>query len=429
MDNQFNNFYVQQPSPKKKWGFGHGFGFGILTGGILLLVALGIILMLYSRFSSQHVVIGDHGAQTVQMTDILDEETVERLDELTEYMDVYFYEGYDTDVVQDSLCKGLIDGLGDPYSVYYTEEEYEEMQIDTTGEYYGIGAGLTQDPNTMEVTVNKIYSGTPSEEAGLKEKDIILYVDDIEATSMELTELVQNIRGEEGTSVFIQVYRPSTDKILEFDVERRNVELPSVEGKMLSNNIGYIEILEFQTNTATQFKTLLEELESQDMEGLIVDVRANPGGTVNSVVSILDILLPEGIVMYMEDKYGDRDNFYSDSSCVDYPIVVLMDENSASASEIFAGAIKDYNYGTLVGKTTFGKGIVQSVFPIDDGGALKITTARYFTPNGSYIHGVGIEPDIEIDYEYSGPEDEEYDMQYDSQVQKAIEVMNEELSK
>jgi carboxyl-terminal processing protease len=357
------------------------------------------------------------------ISEVLDDSTVNKLSEITSYIRAYYMDEYDVEDLQNSLIAGYVDGLGDKYTVYYTPEEYADLRISTTGTYYGIGAGLQQDPDTMQVTVTKIYKGTPSEDAGLKENDILLYVDDIEATSMELTLLVQKIRGEEGTTVHLQVYRPSTAETLEFDVERKNVVLPSVEGEMLSGNIGYIAIGEWQDNTPEQFKEIVAELEKKGMESMIIDVRSNPGGLLDSVVEVLDYILPKGTVVYTEDKYGQRKTYSSDADCLQYPMAVLINGNSASASEIFAGAIKDYSYGTLIGTTTFGKGIVQSIFTLPDGDALKVTTAKYFTPNGNYIHGVGIDPDIELEYEYSGPTDEAYDMQYDNQLQKAIQIL------
>ena len=360
------------------------------------------------------------------LSEVFDEKTISKLSELTSYINAYYMDDYDVSDVQESLLAGYVSGLGDKYTVYYTPEEYEDLQISTTGTYYGIGAGLQQKVDTMQVTVSKVYSGTPSEEVGLKENDIILYVDDIDATSMELTLLVQKIRGEEGTTVHLQVYRPSTGETLDFDVPRRNVSLPSVEGQMLDNNIGYIMISEWQKGTADQFKTIVEELAGEGMESMIIDVRSNPGGLLNSVVDVLDYILPKGTVVYTEDKYGNRQNYTSDKECLNYPMAVLINGNSASASEIFAGAIRDYNYGTLIGTTTYGKGIVQSIFNLSGGDALKVTTAKYFTPNGSYIHGVGIDPDIELEYEYSGPTDEAYQMQYDNQLQKAIELLSGE---
>ena len=250
-------------------------------------------------------------------------------------------------------------------------------------------------------------------------------MEDIEATSMEVSALVQHIRGEEGTIVHMVIYRESTGETLEFDVERRNVVLPSIEGEMLEDGIGYIQILEFQSNTDEQFQEMIEKLTKEGMKGMIIDVRANPGGLLSSVVNMLDYVLPEGLLTYIEDKYGNRNEYTSGASCIDMPIVILVDENSASASEIFAGAMKDYKYATLVGKTTFGKGIVQNIIPLSDGDAIKLTTAKYFTPKGNYIHGTGISPDVEVDYEYSGPEDEDYSKQYDSQFIKGLEVLKE----
>lgn len=360
------------------------------------------------------------------LSEVLDEKTISKLSELTSYINAYYMDDYNISEVQESLLAGYVSGLGDKYTVYYTPEEYEDLQISTTGTYYGIGAGLQQNADTMQVTVSKVYAGTPSEEAGLKENDVILYVDDIDVTTMELTLLVQKIRGEEGTTVHLQVYRPSTGKTLDFDVPRKNVSLPSVEGQMLDNHIGYIAIAEWQKGTADQFKTIVEELAGEGMESMIIDVRSNPGGLLSSVVDVLDYILPKGTVVYTEDKYGNRQNYTSDKECLNYPMAVLINGNSASASEIFAGAIRDYNYGTLIGTTTYGKGIVQSIFNLSGGDALKVTTAKYFTPNGSYIHGVGIDPDIELEYEYSGPTDEAYQMQYDNQLQKAIELLSGE---
>jgi len=204
--------------------------------------------------------------------------------------------------------------------------------------------------------------------------------------------------------------------------------LPSVDYAMLENGIGYILIESFESDTAHQFELAVEDLTAQGMCAMILDVRYNPGGLITSVVDIADQILPEGLVVYIEDKAGNRDNYKSDGATfIDMPIAVLINEDSASASEILAGAIKDYDYGTLIGTTTFGKGIVQSVFPLPDGDAVKLTTAKYFTPNGNYIHEVGIAPDIELEYEYLDPEGEVYDRAYDNQILKAIEVLETEL--
>ena len=406
------------------------FGFGLILGIVIGCLVLGIGgvagMGIYANTTGNYLIISPKGVTQTSDNKVLNRKTIGKIEELLAYIDLYYNDEYDADDVRDAIYEGTLSGLGDPYSVYYTADDYKDLQISTSGNYYGIGAGLMQNAKTMEVTVSKVYEGTPAEDAGLEDGDQILKVDDVEATSMELSNLVKKIRGEEGTTVHLQIYRESSGETLEVDVKRANVDLPSVSYEMLDGSIGYIQISEFQSNTAEQFKAAVKDLQSQDMKSMIVDVRSNPGGLITSVVDILDQILPEGTVVYTEDKYGKRENYTSDSNCLKLPIAVLVNENSASASEIFAGAIKDYNYGTLIGVKTFGKGIVQTVYPLEDGDAIKITTAKYYTPNGNYIHKVGITPDIEVEYNYSGPKDEKYDKKYDNQLQKAIEVLQDE---
>ena len=419
------NVYVKEA--KKGPGFGLGIVLGILAGALITGIGVFAGFTLYARTTGSVVTMGQDGAVAVSDSELLDEDFTDKVEELLAYVEYYYTGEVDIEEMQNEMLHSLVDSLGDPYSVYYDEAEYADMQITTTGEYYGIGAGLSQALDTMEVTISKVYSGTPAEEAGLLKGDQILYVEDIDATTMELSDLVTHIRGEAGTSVHLQILRD--EEVLEFDVERRNVVLPSVEGQMLDNDMGYIIISEWQTNTPDQFTEYYEKLEAEGMKGLIVDVRSNPGGLLTSVVSVLDYLLPEGTVVYCEDKYGNRQDYTSDASCKDIPMVVLVDGSSASASEIFAGAMKDYEAATLVGTTTFGKGIVQSMFSLEDNDAIKVTTAKYYTPAGNYIHEVGIDPDVELEYEWLGPEDATvYDMQYDNQLQKAIEVLGELMS-
>ena len=415
--------------PEKKESFfkKHGFFFGVLTSMICFaLVCFGFKAVF--GMTGQLLVIGEKGISTINGAAILDDKVAEKIDEIYSYMNIYYYGEFEKEDIYNSLYSGVLESLEDPYSVYYTPEEYQDMQVSTSGKYVGIGAGVSQDLTTMEVTISKVYRGTPSEEAGLKNGDMILSVEDIQATSVEVSELVQYIRGEEGTTVHMVIYRPSTGETLEFDVERRHVVLPSIEGEMLEDGIGYIQITEFQDETDEQFAEMVSQLKKEGAKGLVIDVRANPGGLLRTVVNLLDQILPEGLLVYVEDKYGNRDNYTSNAKCLDMPIVVLTDENSASASEIFAGALKDYEYATLVGKTTYGKGIVQNIIRLSDGDAMKLTIAKYFTPKGNDIHKVGVTPDVEVDYEYSGPEDESYDKQYDSQFLKAVEIMKEKLA-
>lgn len=416
-----------EENQKKRSGFGSGMFVGFLLGILLLGIGVTVGVHVYTTSTNQYLVISPSGVKKTAESNILTNKTVKKIDELMSYIDLYYNDDCDEDDIRNAIYAGTLEGLGDPYSVYYTADEYKDMQISTSGKYYGIGAALGQDAKTKEVTISKVYEGTPAEEAGLRDGDQIVKVNDTVSTSEELSDLVQKIRGEEGTTVHLKIYRASTKKTFEVDVERKNVELPSITSKMLDGGIGYIQISEFQSKTEEQFKSALADLKKQGMKSLIVDVRSNPGGLITAAANILDQILPKGTVVYTEDKYGKREDYTSDSKCLKCPIAILVNENSASASEIFAGAIKDYNYGTLIGTKTFGKGIVQTVFPLEDGDAVKITTAKYYTPKGNYIHGVGIEPDINLTYKYSGPEDETYDMKYDNQVQKAIKVLTEKM--
>lgn len=273
------------------------------------------------------------------------------------------------------------------------------------------------------MTILHVYPGTPAEEAGVKDGDMIVKVGEIAGDSMELSELVTHIKGEEGTTVHLELLREGEENHVELDVVRRQIEVPTVQHQMLQGNVGFVQVSEFSESTPEQFEAALQELQGQGMKSVIVDLRDNPGGVLQSVCKMLDLFLPEGVLVYTEDKYGNRTDFKSDKTCMEIPMAVLINGNSASASEIFAGAIKDYKYGTLVGTTSFGKGIVQTIVPMDDGSAVKVTMAKYFTPNGNYIHDVGISPDIELEYEYQGEQGEEYDPMHDNQVLKALETL------
>lgn len=412
-----------QPEPDKSQ-----FRKGILIGiaGTLLIVMLVAIML--GAFEKKDVLPEEINQSSVEDSkeestqDVISNEDVqEKAGELADILDQYYYEDIDEDALVEGMYAGMVEGVGDPYTCYYTEDEYQSLTETTSGTYYGIGAVLTQNMNTNVVTILHVYPGTPAEEAGVRDGDVIVKVDDVEGDSMELSELVKHIKGEEGTTVHLQLLREKD--YLEFDVERRQIDIPTVEYQMLEGNIGLIQISEFSDNTPDQFDEAIKELQSQGMESMIVDLRDNPGGVLQSVCAMLDEILPEGTVVYTEDKYGNRTDYDSDDSCLEIPMAVLINENSASASEIFAGAIKDYDYGTLIGTTSFGKGIVQSIIPLGDGSAIKVTMAKYFTPKGNYIHEKGIEPDIELEYEYLGDTSVTYDPMQDNQILKAIEVL------
>lgn len=427
MDTQ--NFQPEQEKVKQKSDkseFRRGIAAGMLGMLLVVVIAATVIGVFWKKDVLQEKISEAGSEESTQEStkDTISSTQVEKkAGIIADILDQYYYEDIDEDALVDGMYAGMVEGIGDPYTCYYTADEYSSLMETTSGTYYGIGAVLTQDAETNVVTILHVYSGTPAEEAGVKDGDVIVKVDDVEGNSMELSELVKHIKGEEGTTVHLQLLREGEEDYLDLDVERRQVEIPTVEYQMLEGKIGLIQISEFSDNTPGQFDEAIKELQGQGMEAMIVDLRNNPGGVLQAVCTMLDEILPEGTMVYTEDKYGNRSDYDSDESCLDIPMAVLINENSASASEIFAGAIKDYEYGTLIGTTSFGKGIVQSIIPLEDGSAVKVTMAKYFTPKGNYIHEKGIEPDIELKYEYQGDKNAEYDPMQDNQVLKAIEIL------
>ncbi len=323
--------------------------------------------------------------------------------------------------LKEFLIKGYVSGLGDPYSVYYDKEETDSLLEATQGKFSGIGVSITQDYNTGDMTFVNVYEEGAGAEAGFRAGDILYKVDGEDVTGQDLNNVVVKIKGEEGTKVEITVLRGEKMEEYTATATRKLVEVHTVEHAMREDGIGYIKITEFDSVTYDQFASALEELESQGMKGLVIDLRNNPGGNLDTVCEILDLILPEGTIVSTKDKNGKGDTYTSDEERkLELPMSVLTNGNSASASEIFAGAIQDYGVGTLVGTTTFGKGIVQQIFPLTDGTSIKLTISEYFTPNGRNIHGTGIDPDVEVEYEYNEEEPTK-----DSQLEKAIEIVNE----
>lgn len=403
---------------KKKAGFLPGLLAGILVTAVVFLI---VILVLVSRFKAQ---IGAQSKETKMSA--LSEEAISKISALEGLIELHYLGEIDPEAEENGLYKGLVDALGDPYSEYYTAEEYEDNFTRVTKQYYGIGATLTQDPDTNLVSVVYVYPDTPAERSGLKIGDILYSVDGIEGSSVTLDEYVDMIRGEAGSSIHAVVVRE--DEEFETDIMREEITLPTVQYEMLDEEIGYIYISNFALNTSEEFEEAVDDLTSQGMEAMIIDIRYNPGGILSSVVKILDDILPQGTVVYTEDKYGKRNDEVSDEEHqMQLPIAVLINENSASASEILAGALRDYGYGTLIGTRTYGKGVVQQTFTLDDGSAVKLTIEEYFTPEGENINGKGIAPDIELEYEFLGQEEDEYDYSLDNQIQKAVEVLKEQL--
>lgn len=403
------------------------FGKGIALGALMTLALCLLVFFVIPVVQLQRIESSQKTQQAAQTDDsrLLTQPVESKIERLADVIDQLYYEDVDKEDLVEGLYKGLLEGVGDPYTAYYTPEEYKELMISATSSLSGIGIVMQQDPDTMQVSVNYVYEGSPAEKAGILAGDLIVQAEDVMATSMELSEFATHIRGDEGTTVHLKLYRYGKG-YLELDVERAIIDVPTLKGEMLDDGIGYIRIAEFGEKTAEEFADAVSELEAQGMTAMIVDLRNNPGGMVDSVTKLLDQILPEGVVVWTEDKNGNKKEYTSDAACLDYPMAVLINENSASSSEIFAGAIRDYDYGTLIGTKTFGKGIVQSIRRLADGSAIKLTTSRYFTPNGQNIHGEGIEPDIELEYEYLVQDATEYDMMDDNQILKAIEVLKKE---
>lgn len=332
----------------------------------------------------------------------------------------YALEMVDAQTLENGVYQGMISALDDPYSAYYSAEEMQEQQNKIEGVYYGIGAYVRYDSEMGFARLGEIFAGSPAEESGLSEGDLIIKVDDTYTKDMALDEVVSMIKGEEGTTVVLTIMREGEPDALEIEVERREVPKQTVTFEMLENDIAYIRISEFDKVTVEQFTESLAMAKGSEMLGLILDLRDNPGGNLAAVIDVARKLLPEGLVVYTEDKAGNRQDYSCDGENeLTVPMVVLVNGGSASASEVLAGAIKDYEKGKLLGTTTFGKGIVQKYLAMSDGSAVKLTTSKYYTPNGNNIHGIGIEPDevLELDYEKYLTEG------YDNQLERAKELL------
>lgn len=395
---------------------------GIAIGFAATLIVIQAV-MLGNRFLTENA-----GKEKTGQIDLTDREVQEKLTEIETLMNNYYLDELNSDQIETWLYKGAVAGLGDPYAAYYTEEEYQSLRDSTNGSYCGIGVEISQNISTGIVTITRVFEDGPAMEAGLRPGDVLYKVGDFEATGEDLTMIVSKIKGEEDTEVQISIVREGEEDYLEFQVKRRTIEIQTVGSAMLEDQIGYISITSFDDVTTEQFTKALDELESQGIRGLVVDLRDNGGGLVSSVCAILDRLLPEGLIVYTEDKYGNREEQTSDAEhYFDKPLAVLVNGNSASASEIFAGAIKDYEIGTLVGTKTYGKGIVQKIYPLSDGTAVKLTVSKYYTPKGNNIHEIGIEPDVEIDLEEELKKKIVISLEEDNQLQKAVEVLEQEI--
>ena len=380
--------------------------------GALAVSCLGKVALAGAGFARKGSVLGDR-------------KCTGKLAYLESMIDDYYLGDKDEEKLKEGLYTGLIYGLDDPYSRYYTAEEYEEENSSNQGTYVGIGI-LMEKNAEGGVKIVKCYEGGPGEAAGLKKGDIISAIDGEDITDKETSDVADMIRNSEKDSVVLTVHREDVEDVMEITVQITDVELPSVFHEMLDQKIGYIRITEFKGVTCEQYKTAFADLEDQGMERLIVDLRDNPGGLLDQVCDILREILPEGLIVYTEDKDGNREEETCDGKNeLQIPLAVLVNESSASASEIFAGAVQDYGIGTIVGTTTYGKGVVQSIRQLSDGSAVKLTVANYYTPNGNNINKIGIKPDVEaaLDTSLLNKDKDEITHEEDNQLQEAIKVV------
>lgn len=432
---------------------------GVLVGALVTAFAGLVIVGIAAGISiiGHTVMDGQSMAGIIESSGSPEEEALNlqrignKLDLLEQVVDNYFLfeEDVDTEQMEAGIYKGMLAGLEDPYTTYYTAEEYRAMTEETEGVYCGIGVQVSQNLETGIITILRVFPGSPAEEAGLKKGDILYKVGALDVYDQELDTLVsQYIRGEEGTFVDLTVLRDGEE--ISATVERRMVESVTVEAQLLPDKTGYVMVTQFDLVTADQFISAVDSLEKQGMERLVIDLRDNPGGVVDACVKMAAYLLPEdqyeGTILSTADKNGKGDRYYcqggkllfegsgsnpeypmDDGHELDMPIAVLINGMSASASEVFAGALRDYGMATLVGTTSFGKGIVQVLLPLDDGSAVKVTIAHYYTPAGHDIHKKGLEPDVEIELELDEDLIGQYDvpLDRDNQVQKAIEVLKQ----
>ena len=381
---------------------------GVLTGILVVTLAVGGVKFVQQR----------------QYNGVLsDSSHVQKIEYLEKLIDQEYLGEVDNDEMAEGVYAGLVYGLGDVYSRYYTADEYAQETASTDGAYAGIGVSIQKNKNGG-VQIAECYEGGPGAEAGLQTGDVITAINDTDVTDMELSDVVSLIRENKDNTIVLTVFRENEEKSREISVDVTDVELPSVFGEMLDKKTGYIQITQFTGVTLQQYKDMFAELKDKGMERLVIDLRDNPGGLLTSVCDILREILPEGLIVYTEDKYGNREEETCDGKHqMDMPLAVLVNESSASASEIFAGAVQDHEVGTIVGTTTYGKGVVQELRQLSDGSAVKLTVSNYYTPNGNSINKVGIKPDVEVKLASELLNKDEITHEEDNQLQKALDVI------
>lgn len=400
-----------QPTRKKK---SQGFASGMIIGAVSAFMAVILLILSVAAvcIAKGYIHIGVNGDVYIQSDAVTDSDGIGsevegKLNAIDSVLESFYFGDVDDETAKDNIYKAYLSSYGDKYTMYYTADEYKALKESTNGKFYGIGA-VCQLSGEGGVILVDVYDNGAGYQAGLRSGDRVVNVDGRDITGMELSSAVALIKGDKGTSVTLEVIR-GTER-LTFSAVRDAVEAKTVSYTLLDNNIGYLSISQFEEVTTKQFKAAVEDLQSQGMKGLVIDIRNNPGGLLDTVVGMLKYMLPDGLIVYTEDKQGNRKEYKGqDNDEFNLPLAVIVNGNSASASEIFAGAIQDYGKGTIIGTQTYGKGIVQTVKPLTDGSAIKFTIAKYFTPKGQDIHGKGVTPDMVVEYDTDADVDTQLD--------------------
>ncbi len=400
-----------QPPRKKK---SQGFASGMIIGAVSAFMAVILLILSVAAvcIAKGYIHIGVNGDVYIQSDAVTDSDGIGsevegKLNAIDSVLESFYFGDVDDETAKDNIYKAYLSSYGDKYTMYYTADEYKALKESTNGKFYGIGA-VCQLSGEGGVLLVDVYDNGAGYQAGLRSGDRVVNVDGRDITDMELSSAVALIKGDKGTSVTLEVIR-GTER-LTFSAVRDTVEAKTVSYTLLDNNIGYLSISQFEEVTTKQFKAAVEDLQSQGMKGLVIDIRNNPGGLLDTVVGMLKYMLPDGLIVYTEDKQGNRKEYKGqDNDEFNLPLAVIVNGNSASASEIFAGAIQDYGKGTIIGTQTYGKGIVQTVKPLTDGSAIKFTIAKYFTPKGQDIHGKGVTPDMVVEYDTDADVDTQLD--------------------
>lgn len=319
-----------------------------------------------------------------------------KMDTILQYIETWYYQEPDVDILIENATRGLLYGLEDPYSFYYNEEEWADLWADDEGEYAGVGMELLGNAQDYSVTITRVFRDTPAERAGIRKGDVLVRVEDIEVTFYTMQNAVNEMRGTVNEVVEIEVKRG--DEYLTFQVVRDVIHINRVEYTMLDNQVGYIILYEFAGESQAEFASALAALKEEGAKSLVVDLRDNGGGWVDAAVQIADLFLDEGVLLYSQDRYGEREDYSTQAGKDDIPLVMLVNGNSASASEILSGGLQDLGRATVVGTLTYGKGIMQTVIGLDgDKDGFQMTYAQYFLPSGKAVHKIGITPDVEAD--------------------------------